>query len=128
MIDGVEFSDRGDTPTGFEVQLVETASALNHWVLIGRRLMTELGATAGLQALCVLLDELGGEKIHIPQRRHLFKSLWTRQRDEVIRSILSQPNPPWTITELAEHFGVSRPYCSRLGPGKPERTTGHDTP
>ena len=113
MIDGVEFSESGEAPTDFERRLIAQSESMTHWLVIARRLIAELGETAGLHAMCVLLDELGGEKIHIPRRRHLFVRLWRRERDGLIRQ-LAQPGSGWTINELAEHFGVSQPYASRV--------------
>lgn len=112
MIEGIEFSDRGDAPTEFELRLLERAEGSAAWVMVGKRLIAEFGREIGAKALAVVLDEVGGEKPHIPHRRHLFESLWREERDLLIVDLASRED--WSFAAIGRALGVSRVYVKRL--------------
>lgn len=116
MIEGIDFSEQGERPTPMELRLLQQTTSMSPFVEIGRRLVRELGDGPGLYALCVILDEIGGEKVHVPRRRHLFQALWRVERDALICNMLATPGG-WTVTEVAEAMGVSQPYVSRIAGG-----------
>lgn len=112
MIEGIEFSDRGQMPTEFELRLLERASGSAAWVMVGKRLIAEFGREIGAKALAVVLDEVGGEKPHIPHRRHLFEALWREERDLLIVDLASRDD--WSFAAIGRALGVSRVYVKRL--------------
>lgn len=117
MIEGIEFSDRGDALTEFEVKLLSTAKSDSPWVCVAQRLFRELGATAGSAALAVILDELGGEKVYVTPRRSFFERLWGIERDALI-CVLAIRRDDWNFAEIARHLGVSREYVRKVVAGK----------
>lgn len=112
MIDGIEFSDRGEAPTEFELKLLERATGSAAWVMVGKRLVSELGPELGVRALVLVLDEVGGEKPHIPHRRHMFEALWREERDRLIVDLASRED--WSFAAIGRALGVSRVYVKRL--------------
>jgi hypothetical protein len=77
-----QFSRRGERATCFERTLVAGSdhSALTEMGSLFLRLAQRIG----IDALAVVLDEIGGEKIHIPSREFFFHALFRQQRDEEI--------------------------------------------
>ncbi|GEM_PF-1112719 len=121
MIDGIQFSDRGDAPTEFEVRLLQQTQGDTAWLVTGQRLMAELGAAAGARALAIVLDELGGEKLRVTQRRRFFEALWREQRDALVRDLATRGD--WTYRDIAEALGLSHRLVRAIaggchGPGR----------
>lgn len=98
------FSRRGNPPTDFELRLLQTAAEESAWLDIARQLMADLGTEAGARALLVVLDALGSEKVHVPRREHLFRSLYRAERDEEIVARLDRPGE--TVTSVARAMNV----------------------
>lgn len=67
------------------------------WVVIAQRI--------GVEALCVLFDELGSEKVHIPTRESFFDALWQPERDREIRAAIVGGAHPDVV---ALQYGLSR--------------------
>ena len=97
-----QWSDAGDPPTAFERALVEQI-ATNQPRDSTEQMLTLVGRI-GLEALCALLDEFGGEKVHIPKRRNFFAELYRPIRDRAVRESLRAGQ---TVTAVAEAFGMS---------------------
>lgn len=112
MIAGVEFSRRGQKPTTFEAGLVAQAATETPWLLLARRMVAELGLDAGLQAFALVLDEFGGEKIRVPERRAFFTGLWSVERQRLIADLCTRPD--WTGADIARALGVSRSYVTQV--------------
>lgn len=96
-----QFSQRGDAPTETERGLLANATTDEGpdsrcvWVRIGQRI--------GVDALAVVLDELGGEKIYVPNRGKFFAALMRpviAHRIHVMRSA----GTPWS--EIATTLGI----------------------
>lgn len=92
------FSRMGDPPTQFETELLCVADQSDPWVLIGQRI--------GIHALFVLLDEIGGEKVNVPQRENFQRRLFRPVRDTEIRAL--KEHYGFTNAEIAERTGLSR--------------------
>lgn len=101
-------SRRGESPTQLEIELVahvdtsRITEARQIWVSIAQRI--------GLAALYVILDELGGEKIHVPSRDLFAANLLREQRDAQIRDLLSRGH---RMSEVARLMGCSKQSVSR---------------
>lgn len=83
-----EFSRRGEAVTAFERSLVEQ-SAMDRptrdadlWICIAKRI--------GVDNLVAVLDELGGEKVHVPTRSSFFAALYRPVRNRQIADMRSQ--------------------------------------
>jgi len=96
------WSRRGEAVTAFEAGLVARvdAAALGD----AARLWLELARAMGCEALLRLLDEVGGEKVHVPTRRSFFDALWRPLRDDAMRRAAAQG---YSAAEIAPRFGVS---------------------
>lgn len=114
MVDGVEFSGRGEAPTEFEVELLlANAGRDATWMLVAKRLIEDLGEHAGACALVAVLDELSSEKVHVPSRQGLFRRLWWTERDrQIMACMLAEPKV--SNAEVGRRFGVSRPHVTSL--------------
>ncbi len=121
MIDDIEFSDRGERPTAFEVRLLQAEIPETDWNCAVRRLVMELGPAVAANVLALLMDEVGAEKIHIPPRRAFFESLWRAQRDELILSLLSRPD--WRQADIARALHVSPDVVRKVAQRGRVRTT-----
>lgn len=95
----------GERPTRFEVELLQRSPADLVWVALAQRLQALLGSERGAEVLCMVLDEVGGEKISIPTRGGLVARLWRVERDELIRSLSARPD--WTQAEIAAVLGTT---------------------
>jgi len=115
VIDGIRFSERGDQPTDFEIRLLEQADGESAWIVIGQRLIRELGPTAGARALAVVLDEVGGEKLCVTPRRRFFEALWREQRDALVRDLASRED--WTYRDIAEALGLTHRLVRAIARG-----------
>lgn len=114
MIERGGFSERGDAPTEFERRLLQTAAASESpWDLVAARLVTDLGLEVGALALVAVLDELGGEKPHVPTREWFFRRLWAVHRDAQIADLKAR-EPRISASELGRRIGVSRQHASGL--------------
>ena len=122
MIEGIEFSDKGERPSDFEKRLLTESRSESPWLCVARRLMQDLGPEIGPIALVAVLDEVGGEKLHISTRRHFFESLWRIERDKLIRDLSTRPD--WNQADIARALGLSREYVRRvIEKTPPQRTT-----
>lgn len=97
-----QFSRRGERVTDFERGLIECAAecsseAQGIWRTLARRI--------GVDALAVLMDEVGGEKIHVPTREYFFAELFRKMRDADIVRRLAKGEPAETI---AKDYGVHK--------------------
>lgn len=95
-----EFSRRGEAPTAYETALLAEAASSpgidDVWVLIATRI--------GANALAVVLDEIGGEKPHVPTRDAFFAELARRKRNERIVELLGSGK---SRQEVARLFGIT---------------------
>lgn len=112
-----EFSGRGEECTPFERALLELdvpvgaiAEGLEAWADLARQI--------GLPALLKVLDHLGGEKPHVPTRKHFFEGLWRHARDAEIRRQLAAGASP---AEVAECYALSARMVRRIGRGADDR-------
>jgi len=112
VIDGIDFSERGQAPTAFEVDQLRKANPMAPYIHVAHRLMRDLGDVAGAQAFAILLDELGGEKAKLPVRHRFFRRLWRCERDELILTLHTRPD--WTPTDIGKLLGVSRATVSAV--------------
>jgi hypothetical protein len=85
-IDDVAWSATGERPTAFERALVAQLSTAR--ICDSFEQMVLLAQRVGVEPVCALLDEFGGEKIHIPTRSAFFAGLWRPFRDEAVRQAL----------------------------------------
>jgi hypothetical protein len=104
-----EFSERGDAPTDYERALVakcgddEPRHVRQLWLLIAKRV--------GVDALCVLLDELGGiANLSAPSRRAFFADLARAARNSEILERAERKEGP---TAIAKSLGVHRRTVDR---------------
>ena len=81
------FSRRGDAPTSFEHALVEQQDTSRLTDI--RQIWVDLAKQIGLGPLFRVLDELAGEKIHIPTRQDFVNALWRQTRNTEIRAKLA---------------------------------------
>ncbi|HSX64296.1 MAG TPA: hypothetical protein VLF15_06175 [Pseudoxanthomonas sp.] len=123
MIEEIQFSDRGDAPTAFEVRLLQADLPTTDWTCAVRRLVMDFGPDIAAKVLVSLMDELGGEKIHIPPRRKFFESLWRDERDALIVSLSSRPD--WPLKDIASVLGVSNDVVRQVLLRGRRRTTEH---
>lgn len=114
MIDGIEFSARGSRLTRFERQLLTCTRSRAAWVQVAQRLVVALGPDAGAQAFALVLDELGGERVYVPERRAFFVGLWRDDRDAMILDLASRGPGAWSKTDIANALGVSRQYVGKV--------------
>ena len=99
-------SIRGENPTEYEAQLFAACddAETSSWTMIGRRI--------GLPALCVILDEVGGENLYVPIREAFFQRLATTKRDTRIAELLATGK--MTQRAIAEHFGLTHNRISQI--------------
>lgn len=99
------FSRKGEAPTPDECALIATAVAdpNNVWAMIAARI--------GPAAMCVVLDELGGEKIHIPTREQFVRGLWRPERNRAIAAAIALGRHPDAV---AAEFGVDRTRVAHI--------------
>jgi len=97
------FSTRGEPATEFERALVANCamefpeSMSDIWVVIARRI--------GVDALVVILDEIGMEKIHVPSRTQFFLSLYRPHRNRLIREMAAAG---MSHRQIAKQFGLTK--------------------
>ncbi|MCD7096951.1 hypothetical protein [Stenotrophomonas sp. MMGLT7] len=110
MIEGITFSGTGDRVTDLEIKLL--AQYEGKWALgtLGRRLIETLGAQVGAQALAIMLDELGPDRVYIAKREQFFGALWRQQRDDLIRSMRANG---YAIGEITQMLGIARSTANR---------------
>lgn len=104
-----QWSEAGDPPTAFERALIEQVATAQP--RDSTEQMLTLVARIGLDALCALLDEFGGEKVHIPKRSSFFAELYRPIRDRAVREALRAGQ---TVTAVAEAFGMSPPNVIKI--------------
>jgi hypothetical protein len=104
------FSDRGDAPTAFERELVDQFSdqEARHvrqlWLLIAKRI--------GCDAMCVVLDEIGGmTNLSAPSRRNFFRDLY---RDAQRETIAEKLGDGLRVVDVAADLGVPPIFVSRV--------------
>jgi len=126
VIDEVTFSERGGRITPFEARLITQSKSESPWLCVARRLILGFGVEIGAQAFVVVLDELGGEKLHVSTRRHFFEALWRTERDALIRDLASrrddEGNQEWSFADIGRALGVSREYARKTAARQPQRT------
>lgn len=105
------FSEPGEPPTRFEVELLRDARSDAPWVVVAQRLMLLLGDELGAQVALTVLDELHGEKVSTPTRRGLLRRL---ARPQIVESILDQKQRGQPDRVIGEHLGVSRQAVGRV--------------
>lgn len=98
-------SRKGENPTAEEVELVARAAASTDsvWAAIAARI--------GVDALFVVFDELGGEKVHVPTREHFLRGIWVPMQREAILTL--RANGVKT-REIAEQLRVSRRHVCNV--------------
>ena len=101
-----KFSRRGQPPTEYELRLLQNAASDSVWLDIARKLMAEHGVEAGARALLTLLDDLGTEKVHVPCREMLFRSLHRPERDRRALELLEKGEQ--SVSEIAAQAGLSK--------------------
>ena len=97
------FSRRGEPVTVFEAQLVaesviarpERISEL--WVQIARRI--------GVDNLALILDEIGGEKVHVPTREEFFAALYRPLRNRQIVDMRHETGR--SLREIGKFFNLT---------------------
>lgn len=99
----VQFSRRGERVTDFEQQLVDQAGAARPerdsdlWLHIAKRI--------GVANLAAVLDEFGGEKVHVPTRENFFAALYRPLRN---RQIIDMRNSTGaSLREIAQAMNLS---------------------
>ncbi len=96
-----QFSRKGEAPTAKELALMAEAMAerwpASAWVVIAQRI--------GIEALCVVFDELGSEKVHVPTRERFFESLWRPERNREIAAAIAGGAHPDVV---ALQYGLDR--------------------
>lgn len=104
------FSDRGETPTDFERELVEQFSdqeprhVRQLWLLIAKRI--------GCDATCVVLDEIGGmTNLSAPSRRNFFRDLFREAQREAVAARLDDG---CRVVDVAADLGVPPIFVSRV--------------
>jgi hypothetical protein len=111
------FSRRGDAPTAYEVTLLneaaQRAAVDSVWIIIAARI--------GADALAVVLDEIGGEKVSVPTREGFFRALHEPVRDARIAELLARGVPGRVI---AEQTGISPGRVSQIAAGLKRRGRG----
>lgn len=112
MIDGIEFSGPGEAPTDFEQRLLTTIQEPTAMGALAARLLREVGPEAATRMLAIVLDEIGGGKVCLPQRRQYFQRLWYAERNTIIESLGSRPD--WTQADIARQMGISRTRVQRI--------------
>lgn len=99
------FSRKGECPTADELAILARASAnaSSVWVAIAQRI--------GAAALFVVLDEIGGEKMHVPTREHFVHGLWVPMQRDTILALRAAGVP---AREIAEQLNVSRRHVCNV--------------
>lgn len=112
-----DFSRPGEPVTDLERAIVAEASVDP----CPTNAMVVLAARIGIDALAAVLDELGGQKAHIPTRQDFFRALYVPRRDRHVRELSASGR--FGDDELARLFGLSRRHLRRIR-GAMARTTG----
>lgn len=102
-------SRRGEAPTQLELELVAHADTSR--ITESRQVWVSLAQRIGLAQLYTVLDELGGEKVHIPTRDVFAAMLLRGQRDAQIRALLHRR---YRVTDIARMMGVSKQSVIRV--------------
>lgn len=102
-------SRRGEAPTQLELELVAHADTSR--ITESRQIWVSLAQRIGLAHLYTVLDELGGEKVHIPTRDVFAAMLLRGQRDAQIRALLHRR---YRVTDIARMMGVSKQSVIRV--------------
>lgn len=102
-------SRRGEAPTQLELELVAHADTSR--ITESRQIWVSLAQRIGLTQLYTVLDELGGEKVHIPTRDVFAAMLLRGQRDAQIRALLHRR---YRVTDIARMMGVSKQSVIRV--------------
>lgn len=102
-----DFSRKGHACTAFERALVDAASTEceGHalWVALARRI--------GVDQVAAIMDEVGGEKVHVPTRGSFFEGLFAAvRRTEIARRLANGENP----TAVGRDYGMSRQAVSNI--------------
>jgi hypothetical protein len=100
------FSAPGAAPTAHERDLfaAQVSPSTDPWVNVGKRI--------GLEALLVVLDEIGAvERVYVPTRAAMMARLWRPVRNERIVRLAEQQVPP---EEIARLLHVSRGSVYRV--------------
>lgn len=104
--DRSRWSRRGEAPTEYEIALLqrvtEAQPVTDVWAIIAGRI--------GVQAMAVVLDELGGERVNVPTRAGYFRRLHAPLLAQRAQE-LAQTMP---VGEVAKVLGVSRRWAYRL--------------
>jgi hypothetical protein len=93
--------------TEFESQLVADAavecpeSMSDIWIVIAKRI--------GVAQLAVVLDEIGGEKVHVPKREEFFAALYRPHRDLLIHAMRhpASGDAGASLRAIARVFGLT---------------------
>src|SRR5690348_16540728 len=99
-----EFSRRGESVTDFERELVEQTPMIRPerdadlWICIAKRI--------GIENLVVVMDELGGEKVHIPTRENFFAALYRPLRNRQMADMRQSTGA--SLRDIGRAFGVSQ--------------------
>lgn len=98
-----EFSRRGESVTAFERELVERTPTIRPerdadlWICIAKRI--------GIENLVIVMDELGGEKVHVPTRENFFAALYRPVRNRQIADM--QQSTGASLRDLGRAFNLS---------------------
>lgn len=124
MLDEIRFSGPGDAPTAFETRLLTTCTGDSPITQFAARVASAFGPETAAIITCLLLDELGNERIDVPRRQAFFRALWCRDRDRLIVHLAS-PGQGYLKSEIADMLGVHKSHVSRVVAGKQKRRTGN---
>lgn len=102
-----DFSRKGQACTEFERALVaKTTTACD-----GYALWIDLAKRIGVDQIAAIMDEVGGEKVHVPKRAAFFSGLFAEaRRCEIERRLGNGENP----TAIARDYGMSRQAVSNM--------------
>lgn len=109
-----DFSRRGEKPTQLELALV--ASTPVEASGDGVALWLGIAQLIGAAALAIVLDEAGGEKLHVPTRVNFFGALYRRQRDRII---LERRASGESLEAVGRDFGLTAARVSQIALGIP---------
>lgn len=86
------FSERGEKPTVYECDLLAQCCEPDPRMV--RQLWINIAQRIGIQALCVVLDELGGDPyVSLPSRRMFFQDLHRARRNAQIVAMAASMDP-----------------------------------
>lgn len=104
-----EFSRRGGAVTEFERSLVEQTPMARPerdadlWICIAKRI--------GIENLVVVMDELGGEKVHVPSRENFFAALYRPVRNRQIADMRQSTGA--SLRAIGRAVNLSAPAVQR---------------